>query len=167
MNPPIPMMEPMWLTSARNRIGTREIPGPKTNALILKWWGLIRAPFKDDETPWCAGFVGGTLEECGVQSTRSASALSYLTWGQPLHGPIPGAIAVKRRKGGGHVTFVAGADGRGNLWCIGGNQGDAVSMALYPQNVFETFRWPFNVKLINSPLAVTASSGASGAIKEA
>ena len=45
-------MTPPWVTTARSYIGTREIPGPKTQALILKWWGLIRAPFRDDETPW-------------------------------------------------------------------------------------------------------------------
>lgn len=149
--------EAPWLSRARRSIGVKEIPGPKHNAVILKWWGLIRAQYTDDETPWCAGFVGGVLEEVGIRSTRSASSLSYLTYGQPLTDPIPGAIAVKRRKGGGHVTFVAGSDGKGNLWCVGGNQNDAVTMALYPAKVFEAFRWPANVPVIHAPLPKLAS----------
>jgi len=146
-----------WLERAKLYIGTKEIPGPKHSALVLKWWGLIRAPFTDDETPWCAGFVGGVLEELGIRSTRSASSLSYLTYGQPLTKAVPGAIAVKRRKGGGHVTFVAGSDGKGGLWCVGGNQNDAVTMALYPCAAFEAFRWPPLVPVIHQPLARLAS----------
>ena len=154
-------MTPPWITAARSYIGTREIPGPKTQALILKWWGLIRAPFRDDETPWCAGFVGGVLEECGIASTRSASSLSYLTWGIALSAPVLGAVAVKRRKGGGHVTFVAGSDGHGNLWCVGGNQSDAVTCALYPAGVFEAFRWPAAFSVKYDPLPVLASGSAA------
>jgi hypothetical protein len=53
------MSEPRWLAEARRHLGVREIAGRKHNPLILRWWTLIRAPFTDDETPWCAGFVGG------------------------------------------------------------------------------------------------------------
>jgi len=155
-----------WLERAKSYIGTKEIPGPKHNALVLKWWSLIRAPFTDDETPWCAGFVGGVLEELGIRSTRSASSLSYLTYGQPLTEPVPGAIAVKRRKGGGHVTFVAGSDGKGGLWCVGGNQSDAVTMALYPASVFVAFRWPLSSPIIHQPL-VRLASGLQAVPKEA
>jgi len=155
-----------WLKIAENYLGTKEIPGPKTQALILKWWGLIRAPFKDDETPWCAGFVGGVLEECGIKSTRSASSLSYLTWGDELNGPELGAIAVKRRKGGGHVTFVAGEDGQGNLICLGGNQSDSVCYAVYPASVFETFRWPTGITRKKEPLPRFNVSKADITVKE-
>lgn len=154
-----------WLTQARKYLGQREIPGPRHNAFILRLWGLIRATYRDDETPWCAGFVGGVLEEVGLRSTRSASSLSYLTWGDKLSGPVEGAIAVKRRKGGGHVTFVAGSDGKGGLWCIGGNQSDAVTLALYPAAVFEAFRWPSGVaKATNLPIL---GAGSAGVPKEA
>ena len=159
-------MIPPWLSQAKQYLGTKEIPGPKTQALVLKWWGLIRAPFRDDETPWCAAFVGGVLEEVGLKSTRSAAALSYLSWGTALAQPCLGAIAVKRRKGGGHVTFVAGTDGKGGLWCVGGNQGDAVTMALYPASVFAGFRWPAGIPVNLDPLPVLAS-GVAAVPKEA
>ena len=72
-------MTPVWLAQARKYLGQKEIPGPRHNAFVLRLWGLIRAAYRDDETPWCAGFVGGVLEEVGLRSTRSASSLSYLT----------------------------------------------------------------------------------------
>lgn len=162
------MTEPPWITEARKYIGQKEIPGPRTNALIQKWWALIRAPFTDDETPWCAGFVGGCLEAVGLISTRSASSLSYLKYGVPLRDPVVGAIAVKRRVGGGHVTFVVGKDPSGNLWCLGGNQNDSVSIALYPATTFEAFRWP--TKDINTksyPLPVIASRSTVSNVREA
>lgn len=71
------MTEPVWLRIARGYLGQREIVGRKHNPLILRWWQRIRAPFTDDETPWCAGFVGGVLEEAGIKSSRSAAARSY------------------------------------------------------------------------------------------
>lgn len=160
--------QPIWLREAARYIGTKEIPGPRTNAIILKWWGLIRAPFRDDETPWCAGFVGGILESVGIKSTRSAAALSYLKWGQPLPGPVPGAIAVKRRDGGGHVTIVEGkADKAGNyIVCIGGNQNDQVSRAIYSGNQF-VYRWPAGFPLPNTLLPLIASAGGAFNVKEA
>lgn len=160
------MAEPVWITEARKFIGTREIPGPKHTAAILRWWGLIRAPFKDDETPWCAGFVGGVLESVAIRSTRSAAALSYLKWGAAIPKPVLGAVAVKRRKGGGHVTFVVGSDGKGGLWCLGGNQNDAVRVSLYPASAFESFRWPVGFP-VGTTLPVLKASGSGAIPKEA
>lgn len=161
--------QPIWLREAIRYIGTKEIPGPRTQALVIKWWGLIRAPFKDDETPWCAGFLGGILESVGIRSTRSAAALSYLKWGQPLPGPVPGAIAVKRRVGGGHVTFVEGkADSKGDyLVCVGGNQNDSVCRAIYAADQF-VYRWPAGFPLPNTLLPLIASAGGSASnVREA
>jgi uncharacterized protein (TIGR02594 family) len=131
-----------WIAVARRLIGQREIAGTKHNPLVLKMWGRIRAPFTDDETPWCAAFVGSCLEEVGIRSTRSARALSYLTFGNSMPKPLYGCIAVKQRKGGGHVTFVVGRTKDGNLLCLGGNQNDMVAISEYPADVFSAFRWP-------------------------
>ena len=45
-------------------------------------------PMADDESPWCAAFVGAVLAECGLAGTGSLTARSYLKWG------VPGDIAV-------------------------------------------------------------------------
>lgn len=134
---------PKWLDIARGYLGVREINGPKHNSTILRFFDDIRAGwFNDDETPWCAAFVGACVEAAGIRSTRSAAALSYLDFGLGLSRPAVGAIAVKKRKGGGHVTFVVGKDALGRLLCLGGNQNDAVTISPYPAPVFAAFRWP-------------------------
>ena len=48
-----------WMDFAKALIGVKEIPGTKHNPEILQMWkDLKRSGIKDDETPWCAGFVG-------------------------------------------------------------------------------------------------------------
>lgn len=137
------MAEPRWLSEARQYIGTREAPGRKHESRILHWWKLIRAPFTDDETPWCAGFVGGMLETVGIKSSRSAAARSYLRWGQKIARPVVGCIVVfERGPRNGHVGFFVGKDTRGNLRILGGNQGDAVNIKSFDPARVLGYRWP-------------------------
>lgn len=138
--------EPVWLKLARTYLGLREYPGNRNNPKILEWWSKVRAAITDDETPWCAGFVGGVLEECSIVSSRSAAARSYANWGIGLSGPAVGCVAVLWRgspKGWqGHVGFVVGKDSHGNLAILGGNQGDTVSIAAFPVQRVLAYRWP-------------------------
>jgi hypothetical protein len=55
----------------------------------------------------CAVNVGAALAERGIKGTGSAWALSYLHWGRSAGGPVPGAVIVSARKGGGHVAIVS------------------------------------------------------------
>ena len=55
----------------------------------------------------CAVNVGVALAERGIKGTGSALALSYLHWGQSAGGPVPGAVIVSARRGGGHVAIVS------------------------------------------------------------
>jgi uncharacterized protein (TIGR02594 family) len=160
--PPPVVGEPVWLRRARQEIGVREIPGPKHSARVLSYWELAKLPFRDDETPWCAGFVGAMLEDVGIKSTRSGMARSYQNWGQPC-GPIPGAIVVYWRgsKAGasGHVGFVVGKDQAGNIMTLGGNQGDAVTVAPFSAARVIGYRWPLAFDLSGAPLEVVMSDG--------
>lgn len=158
------MAEPNWLKIARKYIGTREIKGPKHNSLILRWWQMIkRGGIKDDETPWCAAFVGGVLEEAGIQSSRFESAKSYLTWGKPLSAPVVGCVVVFDRDGGGHVGFVVGRDAAGHLLVLGGNQGDAVNVKAFQLSRVAKggFRWPTTVPLPKDALPILAAADIS------
>jgi uncharacterized protein (TIGR02594 family) len=137
------MADPRWLAEARTFIGTREAPGRKHESKILHWWKLIRAPFTDDLTPWCAGFVGGMLEMSGIKSSRSAAARSYLKWGVKIDRPVLGCIVVfERGPRNGHVGFFVGKDSRGNLRILGGNQGDAVNVKSFDPARVIGYRWP-------------------------
>lgn len=153
-------MEPRWLTAARKEIGLREIPGAKHNPRILKYWTLIRAPFHDDETPWCAGFVGGMLESVGIKSSRSAAARSYLKWGRKLSAPVAGCIVVfERGPKNGHVGFVTGTVKGEKLRVLGGNQGDAVNEKLFPTSRVLGYRWPAGEPLPGERIATVDGAG--------
>jgi len=155
------MTEPAWLRIARGYLGQREVAGRKHNPLILRWWTRIRAPFTDDETPWCAAFVGGVLEEAGIKSSRSAAARSYCKWGIRLGPPIVGCIVVlERGPKHGHVFFLLGRDRNGNLAGIGGNQGNRVSIASFDPKRVLAMVWPASVPIpASEPLPVLASTG--------
>jgi len=137
-----------WMKRAMSYLGLKEYRGSKHNPKILEWWVKIRMGFTDDETPWCAGFVGGVLEELGIRSTRSAAARSYhwKRWGRVLKEPCVGAIVVfwrKKRKGPyGHVGFVVGRDQHGNLMVLGGNQGNAVTIKPFGLNRVLSYHVP-------------------------
>ncbi len=153
--------EPIWLHEARKHLGQKELKGAQHNPLILRWWTAIRAPFTDDETPWCAAFVGGVLESVGIKSTRSAMARSYLKWGFPIASPELGCVVVfERGPTFGHVGFVMGRDLRGNLMVLGGNQGDAVTIAAFNPARVIGYRWPVAVPLIVATLPRFADGGA-------
>lgn len=139
-------MEPRWITHARRLIGTKQIAGVRHERLIVRMFEVIRAPFRDDETPWCAAFVGSVLEDVGIKSTRSAAARSYTNWGIACAQRL-GAVVVFSRpphSWSGHVGFLVGRDARGRLMVLGGNQGDAVNIAPFDTARVLAYRWPLN-----------------------
>lgn len=141
-------IEPPWLMQARRHMGLREVKGPKHSAEIVQFWKDIRrGGIKDDETPWCAAFVGSCLEKTGFVSTRFESASSYRTWGVKLEHPEVGAIAVMARPGGAHVFFVVGRDAVGDIVGLGGNQQDEVGLAAFKRTKIQAYRWPLDFKL--------------------
>ena len=136
---------PAWYSVARSYIGLEEIVGDQHNPEIIKFWEYCHLPFKTDETPWCAGFVGGCLEQCGIKSTRSGMARSYLKWGKRCEEINIGAIAVfwrgSKNSSSGHVGFVAGKTQGGFIPILGGNQGNKVCIKSYPASRALDFRW--------------------------
>jgi uncharacterized protein (TIGR02594 family) len=152
------MDDPIWLVEAMKHQGTKEIKGSKHEPKILEWWKAIRrGGIKDDETPWCAAFVGGCLEAVGLRSSRYESALSYMEWGVEINTPVVGCIAVIYREGGGHVGFVVGKDGMGNIQLLAGNQRDEINIRAFPPKRVLSYRWPAPVPLSTTkPLPLRA-----------
>lgn len=150
------MNELKWIAEARKYIGTKEIKGAKHNELVLELWRAafeainepITTPFKNDETPWCGGFVGGVLAKSGLGQhipKSFAMARSWSKTGTKLDKPAYGCIVVFWRgspKGAsGHVGFVVGKDKFGNLMVLGGNQSDAVNIKPFGKNRVLGYRW--------------------------
>lgn len=82
-------------------------------------------------TAWCAAFVNAA--EGG--GTGKLNARSYLDYGEEVVDPQTGDIVVLSRGDPngwqGHVGYFQGYDDEGNIQVLGGNQGDAVSVASY------------------------------------
>lgn len=137
--------DPHWLRVAKGYIGVEEIKGGDHNPIILDFWKRCHLPFKSDETPWCAGFVGGVLEKSGFRSSRSGMARSYLNWGVECPKRV-GAVVVFWRgsvdSSSGHVGFVVSPLGEHFISTLGGNQGDRVCVKGYPASRVLGYRWP-------------------------
>lgn len=138
---------PAWLAVSLAHIGLKEGVGAADNPELVADIRTVARDYQHDATPWCAGWVSFCLARAGEPySSEPLWALSYSdTKHQPvlrLNGPAVGAIAVKTRNGGGHVTFVAGRTRGGALACCGGNQNDEVNVSPYAPSVFVGFFWP-------------------------
>lgn len=158
---------PLWLSVSLAHLGLHEGRGAKDNPELIADIQTVAPDYQHDATPWCAGWVSFCLAKAGEKpSSLPLWALSYSdVKNQPvvkLLGPALGAIAVKTRHGGGHVTFVAGRTRGGTLACCGGNQNDQVSVAAYAPSAFLGFFWPkaatlpLNVGFDRLPIVNTA-----------
>lgn len=168
-------MIPRWHEVATGELGVQEIAGAAHNPRIVEYHGVTSLRATDDETPWCASFVGWCLAQAGLAHTGSAAARSYLGWGRPLDRPTLGCVVVFSRGSSptaGHVGFYAGRAPDGRILVLGGNQSNRVSVAPYPAASLLGWRWPSGVplppdvqpraesKVVQGTVASTAAGGA-------
>lgn len=139
-----------WLKIAQKEKGVKEVPGSGDNPRIVEYLKATTLPAPDnrnDETSWCAAFVTWCLEQAKVKSTKSAWARSYLKWGRELKEEDSieewlGCVCVlERGPTYGHVGFLVDWDDD-RVKLLGGNQGDAVSEAWFPNERILAFRVP-------------------------
>lgn len=132
-----------WMKNARKYLGLREIPGPRHNQTIQGWLTRLRAWWTDDETPWCGVFVAAVMAESGLAYPKHYyRALAWIDAGRKIDRPSVGCIVIFTRKGGGHVGFVVGEDVWGRLMVLGGNQGNAVTVAPFSKGRVAGYVWP-------------------------
>lgn len=147
------MNELPWLTLAKSMLGTHErLPNGKDNPVVLDMLARMgsfskekKAWWHNTQEPWCGLFVGYIMGMHGrfvVPEWYRAKAWNDSRYLTPLSKPAQGAIAVKTRKGGGHVCIVDHKLPNRMLGCIGGNQSDSVSVAYYRPDQFDAFLWP-------------------------
>jgi len=88
-------MEPKWLTRARAFVGLREVPGKATAPLISKWLVMLKAWWRDDETPWCGVFVAAVMRLEGFDPPPAwYRARAWLDFGTPIREPALGCVVV-------------------------------------------------------------------------
>jgi uncharacterized protein (TIGR02594 family) len=145
MPPTSTMQQPPWMAVAWAELGQSEIGGARANARILDYFNQVgHNTVADDETAWCAAFVGACLERAGIPSTPSLMARSYLDWGQSAAEPSAGSIAVLSRGANtslGHVGFLVGMTDT-SIYLLGGNQSNAVSVARFDRSRLLGIRMP-------------------------
>ncbi len=122
---------------ARADVGTWEW-AEGHNPKVLQYFADVGHSWvQDDETAWCAAFVGAMLKRAGMAHTGKLNARSYLEWGDPVEpdDACPGDLAIYWRGSPddwrGHVGFVAGITDSGDFMILGGNQGNQVSIRPY------------------------------------
>jgi uncharacterized protein (TIGR02594 family) len=134
---------------AKRLVGLREIKGTRHEPDVVQFFADVGHDWvKDDETAWCAAFVGAMLERSGLSSTRKLNAKSYLEWGEdvPIDEAQEGDICVFWRgspdAATGHVAFYV-SHGSSQVMVLGGNQSDSVSIAPYDRRrLLSVRRWP-------------------------
>lgn len=142
-------IEPAWLKAARAKLGTREAPGAANNPTILGWakklgMKVLGIAYNADRVPWCGLFVAACVAEDGLTPAPIAvRASSWSKWGKALAPAdlAPGAVLVFQRPGGGHVGFYVGENATA-YQVLGGNQGDAVTLAWIAKDRCVARRWP-------------------------
>jgi hypothetical protein len=67
-------------------------------------------------------------------------------------------VLVFQRPGGGHVGFYVGEDATA-YHVLGGNQGDAVTIARIAKARCVARRWPLGVKLTGKPVQLASNCG--------
>lgn len=114
---------------------TTEIDGPKSNPLITQWI-LGSASWlnpDDSKTAWCGCFRGaiGVLTFTGTPS-EYYRALSWKNWGKKsdIYSSPKGSTVILKRDGGYHVGLKDKIS-KDNIYILGGNQKNKVSIAKY------------------------------------
>lgn len=118
-------------------MGVKEVVGKAHNDRILDYAKEIGMGWvNDDETPWCSIFVNWVCKEAGADMSAKANARSWVNVGITTDEPHPGDVVVFWRESPtswkGHVGFFLGFSSDLSLvFCLGGNQGNAVGINAY------------------------------------
>ncbi|MBM2293857.1 TIGR02594 family protein [Sulfitobacter pseudonitzschiae] len=124
--------------TAGQYLGLEEWPGAKHNPQIVGFFEDVGHGWvKDDETAWCAAFVGSVLAQVGLPNSGKLNARSYLDWGRevaPADARAGDVVVFWRGSPSGwqgHVAFLVRFESD-RVIVRGGNQGNKVSDASYP-----------------------------------
>ncbi len=120
---------------AKAEVGTVEWRDGHNPKVVAYFKDSGNAGVKDDETAWCAAFVGAMLKRAGIKGTGKLNARSYLDWGAPVErkDAKPGDIVIFKRGNSswqGHVAFFV-KDRGALIDVLGGNQANAVNVKGY------------------------------------
>ena len=165
------------LKIAIQEIGVKEIEGPQGHNLrIIDYAHESGFTWvNDDETPWCSIFMNWCAKKASLQRSEAANARSWQLTGQATENPEPGDVVVFWRQDPlswkGHVgIFMGYSKNRKRIYCLGGNQGNQVSITAYDSKRLLAFRRLSNVKafkLANKNLQLGSTGDAVALLQDA
>jgi uncharacterized protein (TIGR02594 family) len=127
---------PRMLLAGLALYGTREKQGTANNPEILEWAREVGVRYRSDSVAWCGLFTAICAKRAGWPVVKDPLlARSWLNFGVPVKNPELGDVVVfwrgKRTGFQGHVGIYIGETRGvfGSYAILGGNQGDAVSIA--------------------------------------
>ncbi len=118
-------------------LGIREAAGATHSPQIMAMLHLDSNWPSGDEVPWCSAFCNYVAWLLDLPRSKSLAARSWLSVGRPVtlaDAQCGNDIVVFSRGNNpaqGHVAIFDRLDGDG-VFVLGGNQGDAVTVARYP-----------------------------------
>lgn len=145
------------LKIAFNELGTEEIVGNQDNPEVIKYAKETGIKgITNDEIAWCSTFVNWVAWKAGLQYTKKANARSWLNAGTKVTSPEPGDIVVfwreSRQSWKGHVgIFLGFSADKKRVYCLGGNQGNRVSVSAYRMNTVLSYQRLAEVDNITIP----------------
>jgi uncharacterized protein (TIGR02594 family) len=130
------MNEILW--EMLSNYGLSEIAGGKHNPQILEFFAEIGFDWvKDDETAWCSAALNFFAKKHGIERSGKLDARSWLKVGELVLEPKLGDIVVFWRESysswKGHVGLYVNSNDK-YIWCLGGNQGNSISIIAYPRD---------------------------------
>jgi uncharacterized protein (TIGR02594 family) len=161
---------PNMLLEAIKLFGTREVLGPKNNPTIMAWAKEVHTSYPGDSTAWCGLFLSIVAKRAGWDYHPVGNALwarNWASWGTSQHVAMLGDVLVFPRGEGGHVTLYVGED-KTSYHCLGGNQGDGVSIVRKPKTpIIAIRRAPWKISQPESVRQIFLSpKGAPTSVKE-
>jgi len=164
------MTSPIWLNVMRFAEGLQEIPGPKSNPVILNWNKMINGPkwYDNDDKPWCALALNAVLSVCGLPLAVGNSipldkydllrAKSFETWGHAIAIPTLGCIMTFSRPEGHHVGLYRG-ERKDAYYILGANQSNTIGSVWILKKRLTSIRWPVNVEMVSTGRIWLTDSG--------
>jgi uncharacterized protein (TIGR02594 family) len=120
--------------------GLKEVSGPKSNPELVAMAKDLGFDMEDDSTlAWCSLAMNYYAKKCGYEYTGKLDARSWLALPKPIVilKPTLGDIVVFWRESAsswkGHVALFVAQD-LNLIYCLGGNQGNSLSISAYPRD---------------------------------
>ena len=162
-----------FIKTAVNELGQKVISGAQHNQTIVSY--AKEAGFEwvnDDETPWCSIFVSWCAFKADLIRSKKANARSWLLVGHNVDGsPEPGDIVIfwrgQRDSWQGHVgIFLGYSQNSSRVYCLGGNQGNQVSISAYPVDKVLGFRRLGSSSITDVPSKTLKKGDQGNAVKQ-